>query len=107
TEGLDCIRNTNGINLLLREYILDTNRNGSDISLDLLNKIEKDLTAARQAGWNLIIRFSYTHKSNRQDTDATEPRLTHVLNHIDQLAVVLNKYPDVITTVQAGFIGRY
>ena len=80
---------------------------GSGKGLDTVNKTFAD---ARSKGLKLVIRFLYVGYSgigSTTDFPNAEPDapLDIALKHIDQLAPVINQNSDVITTVQAGFVG--
>jgi hypothetical protein len=98
--------------LCLREYVLDIFRD-KPLSAEFLNGVEIDCVAARKAGVKLIIRFCYTNKTHSGDCPdeykicppyGDAPKEI-VLQHIEQLAPVLQKNADVIAVLQEGFIG--
>ncbi len=76
--------------------------NNSPLSEDFLNNFESDLTAAREGGVKLVIRFSYTEEQNGADAP-----LNIILQHIDQIKPVLQENYDVILYMEAGFIGAW
>ncbi|BCY12783.1 DUF4832 domain-containing protein [Actinoplanes sp. L3-i22] len=69
---------------------------GADLAL-----IAADFAAARQAGVKLVLRFAY---SADDDRDAPVAR---VVRQIGQLSPILTTNADLITAVQAGFVGRW
>jgi len=73
-------------------------------SLDnaFLDKIRAGFAAVRAAGIKSILRFTYN--SSGTDPDAPKAR---VLAHIAQVAPIIQENADVITVVQAGFIGSW
>jgi hypothetical protein len=93
----------NSIALILRMIYLD-NFTNSDISSNILSKIDNDLTIARKAGVKVIIRIAYTTKTESPYGDAP---LSVVLRHIQQLTPIFKDNVDVIAVVQAGFIGAW
>lgn len=87
------------ITLVWRTYYMNAYIN-SILPETYLNNIQNDLNKARLSGVKLIVRFAY----NRSSVDATKAR---ILGHIDQLKVILNSNEDVISSLEAGFIGEY
>ncbi len=92
-----------GITLILRVFYLEDFKEGT-ISNSYLDMMRKDFNEARKAGVKVIVRFAYTQKSTAPYGDAS---LENVLVHIDQLKPILSDNADVITLVQAGFIGAW
>jgi hypothetical protein len=74
-----------------------------DRALDqaLLSALESGLADVRAAGIKVVLRFAY---NDSFDADAPRDR---ILQHIDQLAPILQANDDVITVMQAGFIGAW
>ncbi len=91
------------ITLILRVFYLENFVNGP-ISNEYLANMEKDFNIIRKAGTKVIVRFAYTLKSSPPYGDA-KPAM--VISHIKQLAPLLQKNSDVISVVQAGFIGAW
>jgi hypothetical protein len=97
--------------LVFRYFVLD-GLTGSALPSDLLTRIQTDFDLARAAGVKLIPRFAYTltpHTGSCPESancplygDAPK---TIVLQHIAQLAPLLQKNEDVIACMQLGFIG--
>lgn len=82
---------------------------GSGKGLDTVSKTFAD---ARTKGLKLVIRFLYLGYSgigSTQDIVNAEPDvpLSVALQHINQLAPVINQNKDVVMTVQAGFVGYW
>ncbi len=73
-----------------------------DFPQAFLNQIEEDFTAIRDAGVKVHPRFRYTRRMG--DPDAP---LGQVLRHIEQLESVFSRNYDVISFIQAGFIGAW
>ncbi|GLR17591.1 DUF4832 domain-containing protein [Portibacter lacus] len=99
--------------LVFRYYVLD-NYKSSSISETTLNLIDADFETARKAGVKVIPRFCYTTSANSGDCNegficppyGDAPK-SIVLEHINQLAPVINKNEDVILCIQMGFIGTW
>ena len=99
--------------LVFRNIVLEgyTNKN---LSQDLLNRIDNDFKAVRDAGMKLIIRFCYTVTANSgacpegficpKYGDAPK---NIVLSQIAQLKTLLQNNADVIACLQMGFIGTW
>ncbi|MGH3874498.1 MAG: DUF4832 domain-containing protein [Pseudonocardiaceae bacterium] len=101
TTTLTRWRTQENITLVLRIFYLERFVAQDTIDSASLNLIAADLSAARTSGVKLVVRFAYSDSSS---ADAPPAR---VLAHIRQLAPVLNRSADVISTLQAGFIGRW
>jgi hypothetical protein len=67
-----------------------------------LNDLNAGFQRAREAGIKVILRFDYN-----KDPDRGDAPLDRIKEHIAQLAPVLQKNSDVISVVQAGFIGAW
>lgn len=91
--------------LIHRYYYLEKFQNGSSIDASYLAKLDADLATVRTSGDKIILRFAYTSNfsGNKPYGDASAPAA--LAAQIDQLAPVLNKYADVVTAVETGFIG--
>ena len=74
------------------------------ISTAFLQHIEADLGYARQNGLKLNIRFAYTFNEPPPNNDAP---LALIQQHIGQLQPLLAANADVISHLDAGFIGRW
>ncbi|MET0426817.1 MAG: DUF4874 domain-containing protein, partial [Actinoplanes sp.] len=92
---------TGGRSLVFRIFYLEKYQSVDTITPADLALIRADFTAARKAGVKLVVRFAYTSTS---DADAPKAR---VLRHIAQLGPILTANADILTAVQAGFIGRW
>lgn len=93
------LRVNNKVTLVWRTYYMNAYIN-SIIPETYLNNIQNDLNKARLSGVKLILRFAY----NESNIDANKAR---ILGHINQLKPVLNSNQDVISSLEAGFIGSY
>lgn len=89
------------VTIILRLYYLEKFKN-SDLSTAQLDLIKTDFQNLRAAGVKCILRFAYN--SNENDTDAP---LNIVESHLDQLKPIFEDNADVISFVQAGFIGSW
>jgi len=97
--------------LVFRYYELDTFKS-REIAPDFIAAINQDFSVARQAGFKLIPRFTYTLAQNAGNCPegficppyGDAPKAV-VLQHIAQLKPVLQENADVIAAVQMGFIG--
>jgi hypothetical protein len=73
------------------------------ISAPYLSNLQTDFNRIRNAGFKVILRPLYTANYD----PVVQPNKATILNHISQLAAVINANNDVIISVQAGFIGVY
>src|ERR1700754_188713 len=97
--------------LIFRYFVLD-GLTGAALPSDLLTKIQTDFDLARAAGVKLIPRFAYTLTSHAGGCPENgicplygDAPKAIVLQHIAQLAPLLQKNADVIACMQLGFIG--
>jgi hypothetical protein len=74
------------------------------ISASFLDHITADFVYARSIGLKLNVRFAYTFNEAPPHNDAP---LSRILAHIAQLRPLLQANADVISHVDAGFIGRW
>jgi hypothetical protein len=93
---------------LARTYIrLDEYRN-RPLPTAFLTKLDRQFQLSRQAGIKLVVRFSYNFPTTEQEiNNAPDASLKLTLSHIQQLKPILAANADVITTLQAGFIGAW
>jgi hypothetical protein len=89
------------ITLIRAIYLISEFRN-VPLSSAFLNRLNTDFAIARQAGIKVIPRFSYNWLGG--GSDATQER---ILSHQEQLKPVLEANYDVISFVEAGFIGHW
>ena len=94
-------RTQENITLIYRIFYLERFVSQDTIDSVSLNLMTADFSAARTAGVKLIVRFAYT------DSSSADAPLARVLEHIRQLAPLLNQSADVINTLEAGFVGRW
>jgi hypothetical protein len=93
-------RTNEKVTLIWREFRLDAFKTKA-ITADFLTKMQADFNILRNAGVKAIIRFNYTN------TDGTDAGKTQIIAHIDQLKPIIQANEDVISSVEAGFIGNY
>ena len=86
---------------LVRRYVRLDDYRYSAIPSSFLDALDADLAALRDHGLKVILRFSYNFGF---DPDAP---LDRVLQHIEQVAPLLQEHSDVIAVLQAGFIGAW
>ena len=87
---------------LVRRYVRLDDYRYQALPASLLEDLRRDLSALREHGLKVVLRFSYNFA--RHEPDAPRDR---VLQHIEQLAPVLQEHTDVIAVLQAGFIGAW
>lgn len=76
----------------------------SAISQNWLNSHANVFQAARDAGIKLEMRYAYSYNPPTSPPDASASR---IVQHINQLAPVWEANKDVISSFQAGFVGRW
>lgn len=103
TTTLTNYRVNQKISLIYRVFYLENFIN-APISSAYLTLMQQDFDKMRQAGVKSIIRFAY---SDNEDTLQRDASKTTILNHIQQLAPILQANEDVISVMQAGFIGLW
>jgi len=79
---------------------LDSWRN-SPLPQSLLDQLDTGFAKVRSAGIKLVLRFTYN------DGFTDDAPLDVILGHIGQLEPLLQEYADVISVLQAGFIGAW
>jgi hypothetical protein len=90
----------NGHTLAIALVGLDDYRD-SDLDAAFLTRLGQGFAAARAAGIKVVLRFSY---NSSFAADASKAR---ILGHIAQLKPLLQDNADVISVMQAGFIGAW
>ena len=103
TNELISDRVNNKITLVLRLFYLESFLT-SNISSTYLTNITTDFSRARTAGVKLIVRFAYSDGNN---PGSNNPTKAQILSHINQLSPIIIANKDVISCVQAGFIGAW
>ncbi|MFN3404776.1 MAG: DUF4832 domain-containing protein [Cytophagaceae bacterium] len=94
---------TDKVTVIFRYFLLDAYLT-SNISQTYLDNMQIDFNRIRNAGLKCIVRFSY---SNEQSSSAQQPSKSLILQHLNQLAPLLNANKDIILTHQAGLIGTW
>lgn len=90
-----------GRSMIWRLYTIPSFRN-SDFTDAFLNQLRGDFAAMREAGVKCILRFRYSTAIGEADAP-----LDQVLRHIEQLVPIFEENYDVITVLNAGFIGAW
>lgn len=92
-------------NSLIRIYVRLDDWRESDLPQTLLDDLDVFFARVRQAGLKIVLRFSY----NFGPYPDSEPDASKqwMFRHMDQLKPFLAKNYDVITWVEAGFIGAW
>ncbi|PWA05942.1 T9SS type A sorting domain-containing protein [Flavobacterium psychrotolerans] len=96
-------RLNNNITLIYREFKLDAFVN-SPISSSYLANMQSDFDVLRKSGLKAFIRFTYSDNETVAQRDASKAT---ILSHISQLKQLLQANSDVISLMQAGFIGTW
>ncbi|MEC5147434.1 DUF4832 domain-containing protein [Chitinophaga sp. 212800010-3] len=93
--------------LILRIFVLDGFQN-MPLTAELLQQIDNDFNAVRQAGMKCIIRFAYNFSpSAGYKPPYKDAPLNMAQQHLQQLAPVFQKNKDVIAIAQMGLIGLW
>lgn len=95
------IREKTGVSLVFTIYYLGDYLNGA-IDNSMLELIRNNMIIIREAGMKCVLRFAYSQDMNDKAWDAP---LSITLDHISQLAPILQENSDVIAVMEAGFIG--
>jgi hypothetical protein len=92
-----------GPNVVIKSYVhLDSWISAPHLDPALMTNLAGGLAAVRTAKKKIVLRFAYAWDSNpTASTEAT------IMNHIDDLAGVINANADVIMHVEAGFLGEW
>lgn len=89
------------VTLIYREFKLDAFVSSS-ISSSYLASMQNDFNTIRNAGVKAFIRFTYSDSESASPRDATKAQ---ILSHLQQLKPLLQANGDVISLMQAGFVG--
>ena len=103
TTTLTNYRINQKISLIYRVFYLENFIN-SPISSAYLAQMQLDFDKVRAAGLKCIIRFAYSDNEDAMQRDASKAMM---LTHIQQIAPLLQANEDVISVMQAGFIGLW
>ena len=111
--------NQTTISLIQRIIRLDDFKNVVTIPADFLALIATDFQTLRTRGLKCVLRFSYSNYKSPYPTDPPlnvyeptkeillgNPLTPNVPGHIAQLKVLTLQYQDVISSIEAGFIGN-
>ena len=93
---------SNNTTLLLRVFYLE-NFITTPISSSYLNSMQADFNKIRTAGLKCIVRFAYSDNTN----GALDASKAQILAHIAQIKPLLVSNVDIISSMQAGFIGTW
>lgn len=97
----------NGFRLIYARINLEPFRD-TDISPEFLGRLETAFETARKGGVKLIVRATYNYPRGETDYhNAQDASLPRVRSHLGQLKPLLHDNADVISVVQAGFIGAW
>lgn len=96
-------RVVNNISLIYRAFPLDDFVD-TPISASYLANMQSDFDKIRKAGVKCFIRFTYSDDQDVAKRDATKAMM---LTHIQQIKPLLQANEDVISLMQAGFIGAW
>lgn len=91
------------VTVIFRYFLLDAFLS-SNISATYLSNMQIDFDRIRTSGLKCIVRFSY---SNAEGTSAQQPVKAQILQHLTQLAPLLETNKDIILSHQAGLIGTW
>lgn len=94
---------SNNTTLILRVFYLENFRT-SPISSAYLSAMQADFNKIRNAGLKCIVRFAYSDNDAAGQRDASKAQ---ILAHILQVKPILTTNVDVISVMQAGFIGSW
>ncbi len=78
----------------------------SPISSSFLGQLNNDFSTLRQNGFKVILRFAY-NDTYQGPPYLDSPPKTLILQHIQQLTSFLQQNNDIISVLQAGFIGTW
>jgi hypothetical protein len=90
-----------GYSVVMIRYHIAEFRNNR-LSLEFIDRLNRDFSIARENGFKIIPRFSYNWPMGGPDAP-----LDVVLTHISQLKTFFNQNADVIVFVDLGFIGAW
>jgi hypothetical protein len=104
-SNLQTLKTNENKTIILRLYYLNRFRT-ANISANYLTAIQTDMNTLRAAGFRAVLRFAYnnTAQTHQHSSDASKAQ---VLAHIAQLKPVIQANLDVISVLQAGFVGTW
>jgi hypothetical protein len=95
------------IRLIRRTYYLHAYADQEALPPSLLATVAQDLSAAREAGVRLILRFAYRPAENSETAAYCDPPLGRILAHLAQLGPILRAGRGAIAYLEAGLIGPW
>ncbi|MCD8346973.1 MAG: DUF4874 domain-containing protein [Lachnospiraceae bacterium] len=98
------IASDEGLTLVLLEINLQ-NYAECAISESALSQIDSILTAWSASGKQIILRFLYDWDGNGLESEPSS--LEQVLEHMEQVTAIVNRYADSIHILQGIFVGNY
>ncbi|ESO92669.1 hypothetical protein LOTGIDRAFT_162595 [Lottia gigantea] len=102
---LDSLRERTGVNMIRRNFVLDTFVS-SHIDSNFLQQIKNDLQVLESAGFNIVVRFCYTLQL-QPHAPYGDANKYWILEHLKQLSPLVHQHEGVITALDAGFIGTW
>jgi Domain of unknown function (DUF4832)/Domain of unknown function (DUF4874) len=96
-----------GKTLVRKYYLLYNYKNGPIEQSYLDEQLIHDLAIAREGGIKLIPRFAYTWNIGFAPGAGDDAPVERILEHLDQLAPILENNVDVISHMEMGFVGQY
>ncbi|AHY47005.1 Hypothetical Protein RradSPS_1722 [Rubrobacter radiotolerans] len=94
-----------GVSLIRKYYLLADFKTRPISEAYLDEHVRYDMQLMRESGMKLIPRFVYNW--NVEDYDPSDTTVEWTLAHLDQLAPILRDNYDVISHMEAGFVGLY
>lgn len=76
-----------------------------DFTPAMLSALDGNFSRLREYGVCAVVRFAYDNYFAGLSNQ--EPSMDQILRHIQQLAPILTKYPDVITALEVGMVGPW
>lgn len=82
------------------------NNGTADLALTTaaLNKLEENIDKLYQREKCAVIRFAYDNFNGVADLEPSEDM---ILQHIAQVSPILNRYPQTITAIEVGLVGKW
>ena len=97
-----------GLTLIWGKIDLESYRTTANLPQAYLDQLERGFEKAQAAGAKVIVRASYGHRGPGGDYQTyTDPELTTMRGHIEQLAPVFARNADRIAFFEAGFLGPW
>lgn len=93
--------------LVFRYYVMEHMLAVDTLPQAFLDAITADAAAARTAGVKMIPRFAYSTSGKMTTPYAADAPVARVLGHVNQLKSTIDVNSDVISAVEAGFIGMW